>query len=195
VSSGDLFPPSELGLWRELTEAGRQQWLLNARDRFFAQASGEQPAGQRPENVPPDHRVFTIDGADIVDFSSFLCAIGEAVNGPGGYFGRNWDAFDDCLFGGFGLEAPCKIVWKNAVLSRQRLGAAALARRCEEGLERIAEEEQPELFEEGRAWCVETLELARRGERTLFDELIDTIESVPARFLSRPDWVIAIILE
>ena len=28
--------------------------------------------------------------------------MGEAVNGPGGYFGRNLDAFADCLRGGFG---------------------------------------------------------------------------------------------
>jgi hypothetical protein len=193
MSPGD--PPSELGLWRQLTEAGRRRWLVQARDRFFAQASREQAAGQRKENEPPSGRVFTIDGADIVDYSSFLCAIGEAVNGPGGYFGLSEMAFDDCLFGGFGLEAPCKIIWKNSALSRHRLAGAELARQCEEAIEWIDRQDDPQLFEEGRASCVETLELARRGERTLFDAIIANIESVPVRHLSRPYWVIEMILE
>ncbi|MGR7001821.1 barstar family protein [Yinghuangia aomiensis] len=33
-------------------------------------------------------------------------ALGETVNGPGGYFGGNLDALDDCLGGTFGYTAP-----------------------------------------------------------------------------------------
>lgn len=30
-------------------------------------------------------------------------------------------SFDDCLFGGFGLEAPCEIIWINSDFSRDYL--------------------------------------------------------------------------
>ncbi|MGP3917619.1 barstar family protein [Nonomuraea sp. 10N515B] len=33
----------------------------------------------------------------ITDEVAFYRAMGEAINGPGGYFGRNLDALDDCL--------------------------------------------------------------------------------------------------
>ncbi|WP_327590963.1 barstar family protein [Nonomuraea sp. NBC_00507] len=33
----------------------------------------------------------------MTDEAAFYLAMGEAINGPGGYFGRNLDALDDCL--------------------------------------------------------------------------------------------------
>jgi len=182
----DPFPPSTLGEWRTSSEAGRQLWLEKARDRHFA---------RHAEPVLVRGHVFTIDGSDIVDLATFLCSMGEAVNGPGGYFGVSWDAFDDCLFGGFGLESPAKIVWKNAARSRQSMDSTMLAEWCERGIAEIDHSERPELYAEGRASLVATLVLARRGERTFFDELVATIESASARHLSRPDWVLEVILE
>lgn len=182
----ELAPSSALGAWRTLSEAERRRWLSKARARHFALYKA---------GTPVRGHVFTIDGADIVDLTSFLCAMGEAVNGRGGYFGVSWRAFDDCLFGGFGLEAPCKIVWKNAALSRQKLDSAMLVEYCESTIAEIDQREEPELFEEGRASLAATLALARRGERTFFDEIVDTMEGVPARHLSRPDWVIEVVLE
>lgn len=41
-------------------------------------------------------RVFLLDGTRIVDKASFLATIAEAMAFPG-YFGRNWDALDECL--------------------------------------------------------------------------------------------------
>lgn len=35
-----------------------------------------------------------------------MFSIGEAINGPGGYFGWNLDALHDCLRGGFGALTP-----------------------------------------------------------------------------------------
>ncbi|WLQ17364.1 hypothetical protein O5O45_15735 [Hahella aquimaris] len=36
-------------------------------------------------------------------------------------------------------------------------------------------------FEKGKAWVYTTLAAARSGSKTLFDEVIELIESVPAR--------------
>jgi hypothetical protein len=41
-------------------------------------------------------RCFTLDGDGITDKASFLRACAEALAFPA-YFGRNWDAFEECL--------------------------------------------------------------------------------------------------
>ncbi|CAM5420187.1 barstar family protein [Streptomyces aurantiogriseus] len=49
------------------------------------------------------------------------CAIGEAVNGPGGHFGRNLSASADCLGGDFGATAPFTLNWRYSSQSCERL--------------------------------------------------------------------------
>ncbi|MEU7913245.1 barstar family protein [Microbispora bryophytorum] len=51
-----------------------------------------------PDRAPG--RTYDLDGSHITDKAGFHLAIGEAINGPGGYFGCNLDALDDCLCGG-----------------------------------------------------------------------------------------------
>ena len=46
--------------------------------------------------------LYRIDGRKIKSAKDFYREIGRAVNGRGGYFGRNLDALADCLRGGFG---------------------------------------------------------------------------------------------
>ncbi|WNM39128.1 barstar family protein [Micromonospora halotolerans] len=46
--------------------------------------------------------VYAIDGRRVQTLEDFWRVVGEAVNGPGGYFGRNLDALHDCLHGGMG---------------------------------------------------------------------------------------------
>ncbi|MGC4986061.1 barstar family protein, partial [Streptomyces sp. DT193] len=65
--------------------------------------------------------VFTVDGRHIIDEDSFYCAIGEAINGPGGYFGWNLDALDDCLCGGWGASVPFTLHWDSSDQARARL--------------------------------------------------------------------------
>jgi hypothetical protein len=47
---------------------------------------------------------YVLDGRQIRTLEDFWPVIGEAINGPGGHFGRNLDAFTDCLSGGFGCR-------------------------------------------------------------------------------------------
>jgi RNAse (barnase) inhibitor barstar len=66
---------------------------------------------------------YRIDGRKIKSPSDFYREIGSAVNGAGGYFGRNLDALADCLRGGFGTpdKRPYEFEWQNSALSQRHL--------------------------------------------------------------------------
>ncbi|GAB7029040.1 barstar family protein [Streptomyces sp. NPDC021749] len=102
------------GLWRELEAADRRAWLAVAlwSHRYQRRGRPDAPAG----------KVFTLDGRRIVDEDSFYCALGEAINGPGGYFGWNLSALDDCLRGRWGAAPPFTMEWQHSAVSRAFLG-------------------------------------------------------------------------
>jgi RNAse (barnase) inhibitor barstar len=76
------------------------------------------------ESVESRPVIYRIDGRKIKSISDFYREIGSAVNGPGGYFGRNLDALADCLKGGFGTpeDRPFEFEWQHSALSRRYLG-------------------------------------------------------------------------
>jgi RNAse (barnase) inhibitor barstar len=76
-----------------------------------------------PQTQPGGTVIFRIDGRKIKSIKDFYREIGVAVNGPGGYFGRNLDALSDCLRGGFGTpeDRPYEFVWEHSAQSRRRL--------------------------------------------------------------------------
>ncbi|MFF8292168.1 barstar family protein [Streptomyces sp. NPDC016309] len=84
--------------------------------------------------------VYVIEGRRITGPAGFWRAVGEAVNGPGGYFGRNLDAFADCLSGGFGTPEDGDFVfeWRDHEAARRTLGRALFAELVE-----IMEERAP----------------------------------------------------
>ncbi|AJC53338.1 hypothetical protein GZL_00734 [Streptomyces sp. 769] len=101
------------GMWHPLEPEHRHAWLSVALWSWAYQRRGkpDEPAG----------RTFTLDGRQIVDEDSFYCALGEAINGPGGYFGWNLSALDDCLRGGWGAAPPFTVDWQHAAEARARL--------------------------------------------------------------------------
>jgi hypothetical protein len=162
------FPPVELHAWRSLNHEGRELWLRAMRDRVF------EGAERFPFSKASGRRV-ELDGALFDDLTGFYCAIGEAVNGPGGYFGASPEAFHDCLFGGFGLEVPYTVVWRDSGRSARALDSAALLSyldsECDGELDSVD-------FAEGIAWRDRTRAAAMSGKRTMFDEIVETIRSV-----------------
>ncbi|WP_037908635.1 barstar family protein [Actinacidiphila yeochonensis] len=110
VRSGRL---NRTGLWHELVPDGTKAWLSVAlwSREYLRRGKADASAGQ----------VFTLDGRHIVDEDSFYCAIGEAVNGPGGYFGWNLSALNDCLAGGWGAATPFTLRWTCSAEARARL--------------------------------------------------------------------------
>jgi RNAse (barnase) inhibitor barstar len=54
-----------------------------------------------------------LDGTWINDVPSFYLSLGEAINGPYGYFGACLDSLSDCLCGSFGVRPPLTIYLSN----------------------------------------------------------------------------------
>lgn len=99
----------EYNLWKNLKPAERQGWLELA---------------LRCQNIDYENlkTIIEIDGSNIKCYNDFYCTLGEALHGPGGYFGRNLNALVDCIcspeFGGNKLQ---KVIWKNPNRCRWKL--------------------------------------------------------------------------
>ncbi|MEU7579702.1 barstar family protein [Streptomyces sp. NPDC041068] len=75
-----------------------------------------EPAPEQPATMRH------LDGRHITDEPAFYCALGEAMNGPGGYFGRNVDTLSRCLSEAPGARPPFTLVWHDARTARTCLG-------------------------------------------------------------------------
>ncbi|QGV82014.1 barstar family protein [Streptomyces ficellus] len=119
---------------------------------------------------------YVLDGERIRTLEDFWRVMGEAVNGPGGYFGRGLDSFGDCLAGGFGTpdDGDFTVEWRDHARSRQALGHEETARRLESRLARCHPTQRPSvagLLADARAgrgptvfdWLVEVFEDAAPG--------------------------------
>ncbi|MFD7617572.1 barstar family protein [Streptomyces sp. NPDC059802] len=113
---------------------------------------------------------YVIDGSRVTGLEQFWEVIGEAVNGPGGYFGRNLDALADCLSGGMGAPDDGDFVfeWRDHASSAQALGHEETAR----WLRQILTRAHPT----NRASVQERLDdaLAGRGP-TLFELIVEIL--------------------
>jgi hypothetical protein len=101
--------PAEKNLWAGYDRTLRHHW------------AGVALAHQSPTPDRPVGTRYDLDGRFVTDIEGFYCALGEAINGPGGYFGWNLHAVDDCLCGGFGARPPFRLVWHDAAVARQHL--------------------------------------------------------------------------
>ncbi|MEW2091975.1 barstar family protein [Streptomyces sp. NPDC006682] len=113
---------------------------------------------------------YVIEGSGVTGLDSFWDVMGEAVNGPGGYFGRSLDAFADCLGGGFGTpeDGAFVIEWRDHARSARALGHEETARWLEGLLLRA--------HPTNRARIERELAEARAGRGpTLFDDLVGII--------------------
>lgn len=75
------------------------------------------PAPQ-PDRSGGEHH---LDGRFITDVPGLHCAIAEALLGPGRYYGRERNAFKDCLGGGFGVAPPFTLTWHDSEIARRAL--------------------------------------------------------------------------
>lgn len=107
-------PPREPGTWERLDAAGRRAWVQCARVR--GRAYGIGATDHEPGAV---HRLA---GRHVTDVAALYCALGEAVNGPGGYLGAGLAGLADCLGGGFGARPPFTLEWDGAEVARRHLG-------------------------------------------------------------------------
>ncbi|MEU6922641.1 barstar family protein [Streptomyces sp. NPDC046631] len=82
---------------------------------------------------------YVIDGSRVTGLERFWEVIGEAVNGPGGYFGRNLDALADCLGGGMGTpdDGDFAWEWRDHTVSARALDHEETARWLRQSLDRV----------------------------------------------------------
>ncbi|MGW7075362.1 barstar family protein [Streptomyces sp. NPDC054866] len=104
-------PPDTLGTWAALDTRRREAWLELVRERGCRRPHADRPAGH----------AYELDGRHVTDQPGLYLALGEAVNGPGGYFGGCLAALDDCLHGTFGYTAPATLLWRDAATARENL--------------------------------------------------------------------------
>ena len=102
--------PAEPNRWAGCDAEGRRFWLDTAL------ANHTHTAPDRPPGT-----TYHLDGSHITDAPGFFCALGEAVNGPAGYFGWGLDALNDCLRGSWGATPPFTLVWHDAAVARASL--------------------------------------------------------------------------
>ncbi|MEU0813956.1 barstar family protein [Streptomyces olivochromogenes] len=108
IRSGEM---NRIGMWRPLGAVGRRAWLSVALNHHgYRELANAQPGA-----------TYELDGRCIIDESSFYCSLGESINGPGGYFGWNLSALDDCLSGSWGASPPFTLNWLYSAESRRRI--------------------------------------------------------------------------
>ncbi|MCY1062178.1 hypothetical protein [Nannocystis sp. SCPEA4] len=125
------------------------------------------------------HR-YVIAGEHVTDVPSLCCAFERAVGAADGGWGSGLQCFDDRLFGGYGMEHPCEVIWERSDISRRALDGQALA---EWAAACLAAEDY--LGDSGREWLEQARADGRAGLRTLFDEIIAMIESARWRRTAR----------
>jgi hypothetical protein len=114
--------------------------------------------------------IYEIDGLDFVTLEEFYDVVGRELI-PGTEWGRNLNAFNDILRGGFGTpEGGFILRWKNAAISRVRLGKNETVRQLDRRLARC--------HPSSRNAVNRDLERAKRGAGpTVFDWLIEIIKN------------------
>lgn len=104
-------PPSGVGSWAGLDTRCRSSWLDLVRERGCRRPRRDRPAGH----------TYELDGQHVTDVPGLYPALGEAVNGPGGYLGGRPAALAECLRGTFGYTGPATLLWRNAATAHEHL--------------------------------------------------------------------------
>jgi RNAse (barnase) inhibitor barstar len=79
---------------------------------------------------------YVIDGSRITSLETFYDEIGRVLI-PGYQWGRNLDAFDDVLSGGFGTpDEGFTLKWSHSTASKEKLGYPETVRQLEIRLQR-----------------------------------------------------------
>ncbi|MFJ7212875.1 barstar family protein [Amycolatopsis sp. NPDC098790] len=111
-------PPLRAGEWLRLPVGHHPAWLHVVQNSWFATGHGAVRYA--------DAEVMTLNGASTVTKAGFYCALGEAANGPGGYFGANLDALADCLRSSPAGKRPARLLWNDFVSYEEALGTEFL---------------------------------------------------------------------
>lgn len=115
-----------------------------------------------------ERKIYTIDGENFSTLEGFYGEFSRVVL-PGVEWGRNLDALNDVLRGGFGTpDGGFVLEWKHSDVSRERLGYDETVRQLKKRLARCHPSNRPLVKRE--------LDAARRHEGpTVFDWVVGII--------------------
>jgi len=105
-------PPAGNGEWAAIPVGLREGWVEVAMRRH-----AEPPANAARANTGAD---VVLEGRDIADLASFLCAIGEAFRGPGGFFGTNFTSLAESVADQVGA-GHLRLHWKDFAVAQRCL--------------------------------------------------------------------------
>ncbi|RAV12952.1 barstar family protein [Paenibacillus contaminans] len=99
-----IAKPTVINTWAGMSQKQRLGWseVVRLHSRFNT---------YRNNDAENEH--FYLDMTHVTDILSFYCALGEAMNGPGGYYGFCLDSVEDCFYGGFGAKPPFHLHFRN----------------------------------------------------------------------------------
>lgn len=116
----------------------------------------------------PVARIYEIDGEDFLTLEQFFDEVSRVLI-PGVYWGRNLDAFNDILRGGFGTpDDGFTLRWRHHEASRRNLGHNETARQLQIRLGRCHPTNRA-------AVAAQLAEAQERTGPTVFDWLVEII--------------------
>ncbi|WP_344013913.1 barstar family protein [Streptomyces thermospinosisporus] len=105
----------EYGEWARQPPEWHPSWLHVVQNAWFTAGKAATRYGTGSTAV--------LDGTKITSREAFFCALGEAVNGTGGYFGSSHGGLLDCLRNAQqGGTPPFELIWRDFSVSRAALG-------------------------------------------------------------------------
>ncbi|WP_435589984.1 barstar family protein [Micromonospora aurantiaca (nom. illeg.)] len=110
--------PIVVGEWQSLDAHRHSSWLHVVQAAWFG---GGRDATRCTANAS-----YSLDGSSMANVSSFYIALGEAVNGAGGYFGSGLSALEDCLRNAT-LMNSFELIWRDFSTSETALGQQEVA--------------------------------------------------------------------
>ncbi|WP_033403862.1 barstar family protein [Paenibacillus fonticola] len=150
-----ISQPLRKNEWSSLSEDERRAWL-----KVVTNYNINKSNCYETEEI-----IFHLDGTYVTDYPSFFCALGEAINGPGGYYGFDVCSLIDCVHGGFGATAPFTLIWKNHLVAEKCLDTNSWVRDIE--YKRSLGDK-----------LLDKPELEELGDRPLFQALVEIIKNV-----------------
>ncbi|ULL16494.1 hypothetical protein DVH26_19830 [Paenibacillus sp. H1-7] len=76
----------------------------------------------KPQEEDQKKNDFYLDMTYVTDVKTFYCALGEAMNGPGGYYGTSLNGVADHFYGRNGAEPPFNLHFMNGSLNKLMSG-------------------------------------------------------------------------
>jgi hypothetical protein len=109
--------PKARGEWRQFPADWHSSWLHVVQTAWFQ--AGREATRYRLL------RSHFMDGSGMANAASLYCELGEAINGPRGYFGWGPDALADCLRSAVG-SGSFQVVWQDFDMSEESLGESSV---------------------------------------------------------------------